>query len=215
MTTLTEGKHAGEFLISEASGHRSREEITVASGADLSPCTVLGKGTSGTVGAAVADGGNTGDGTIGTVTAGTETETGTYELVCITAATNAGTFEVRAPSGAQLPDDATVAVAYTSDHLNFTIADGAADFVVGDKFTVAVSGTGKYEALDLAGVDGTQKAAGVLYNAANAATADVQAAGIVRDAEVRSSDLTWPAGITAPQQATAEAELAALGIIVR
>lgn len=215
MTTLTEGKHTGEFLISEAAGYRSREEITVASGADLGPCTVLGKATASTVGAATADGGNTGDGTVGTVTGGADTETGTYDLVCIAAAANAGTFEVRTPSGAQLPDDATVAVAYASSHLNFTISDGAADFVVGDKFTVLVTDNGKYAQLDLAAVDGTQTVAAILYGDAKAALVDVQAAGIVRDAEVRLSDLTWPDGITADQQTIAEAELAALGIIVR
>lgn len=35
MTTLTEGKHAGEFIISEANGTLSREVITVASGQNL------------------------------------------------------------------------------------------------------------------------------------------------------------------------------------
>lgn len=35
MTVLTEGRHAGEFLISEANGQRSRETATVASGQDL------------------------------------------------------------------------------------------------------------------------------------------------------------------------------------
>lgn len=35
MTTLTEGKHAGEFIISEANNTRSREVATVASGQNL------------------------------------------------------------------------------------------------------------------------------------------------------------------------------------
>lgn len=35
MTTLTEGRHAGEFLVSEASGTRSRATGTVASGQNL------------------------------------------------------------------------------------------------------------------------------------------------------------------------------------
>jgi hypothetical protein len=35
MSTLTEGKHAGEFIISEANGTLSREVITVASGQNL------------------------------------------------------------------------------------------------------------------------------------------------------------------------------------
>lgn len=47
MTTLTEGRHAGEFIKSEASGARSRENVTLASGQDLGAGAVLGKITSG------------------------------------------------------------------------------------------------------------------------------------------------------------------------
>lgn len=44
MTVLTEGRHPGEFLMSEAKGQRSRGNITVASGAGIiAPGTVLGK----------------------------------------------------------------------------------------------------------------------------------------------------------------------------
>lgn len=44
-TTLTEGRHAGEFLLSEANGQLSREAITVASGEDLVAGAVLGQVT--------------------------------------------------------------------------------------------------------------------------------------------------------------------------
>ena len=44
MTTFTEGRHPGEFLLSEASFHRSRDTITVASGSGkIAPGMVLGK----------------------------------------------------------------------------------------------------------------------------------------------------------------------------
>jgi hypothetical protein len=44
MTVLTESRHPGEFLMSEASGQRSRETITVAAGAGvIAPGTVLGQ----------------------------------------------------------------------------------------------------------------------------------------------------------------------------
>ena len=46
MTVLNEGRHPGEFLISEAQGQRSRGNITVASGAGvIVPGAVLGKVT--------------------------------------------------------------------------------------------------------------------------------------------------------------------------
>jgi len=44
MTVLTESRHPGEFLMSEANGQRSREAITIASGAGvIAPGSVLGK----------------------------------------------------------------------------------------------------------------------------------------------------------------------------
>lgn len=44
MTVLVEGRHPGEFIMTEANGQRSRENITVASGAGIiAPGTVLGK----------------------------------------------------------------------------------------------------------------------------------------------------------------------------
>lgn len=42
MTTLTESRHAGEFLVSEANGDRSRATGTLLSGQNLSAGTVLG-----------------------------------------------------------------------------------------------------------------------------------------------------------------------------
>ena len=43
MTTLTEGRHTGEHLISEANGTRSRDVVTLVSGQNLAPGAVLGK----------------------------------------------------------------------------------------------------------------------------------------------------------------------------
>lgn len=42
MTTLTEGRHAGEFIVSEANGDRSRNQATLVSGQDLAAGAVLG-----------------------------------------------------------------------------------------------------------------------------------------------------------------------------
>jgi len=43
MTTLTQGKRAADFVLSEASGGRSRDNITIASGSGvIAPGTVLG-----------------------------------------------------------------------------------------------------------------------------------------------------------------------------
>lgn len=45
MATLNETNHAGEFLLSEARGDRSREEVTILSGENLLTGQVLGKVT--------------------------------------------------------------------------------------------------------------------------------------------------------------------------
>lgn len=95
---------------------------------------------------------NVGDGVLGTVTAGSLIETGTYVLICTAAATDAGTFSVRTPSG-ELLDDLIVGVAYSSDHINVTLADGATDFAVNDRFDIPVNyevpiGTELYPAAD-------------------------------------------------------------------
>lgn len=48
MTVLNEGRHPGEFLMSEANRQRSRENITIVSGSGIiAPGTVLGRFTSG------------------------------------------------------------------------------------------------------------------------------------------------------------------------
>ena len=43
MTVLTEGMHTGEYLVSEASGTRSREVVTLVSGQSVVAGEVLGK----------------------------------------------------------------------------------------------------------------------------------------------------------------------------
>jgi hypothetical protein len=91
-------------------------------------------------GAIVADGGNTGDGAPGAVTPGTAAIDGDYLLECVEAQANAGRFKVIDPNGERL-DDLTVAVAYSNNHFGLTIADGATDFVVGDKFTITIAPT--------------------------------------------------------------------------
>ena len=47
MAVLHEGKHTGEFLVSEGNGAISREVVTIAEGQDLGVGAVLGQLTSG------------------------------------------------------------------------------------------------------------------------------------------------------------------------
>ena len=139
----------------------------------------------------------------------------TFTVVVAEADHDAGTFNVLAPNGQALPA-ATVGVAYTNAQINFTLTDGAADFIAGDTFTITVAaGSGKCVELDPAAVDGSQVAYGITIAAYDASLADVAGVAVVRNAVIVSDALTWPAGITVDQKTQALAELAAVGMTNR
>lgn len=82
-----------------------------------------------------------------------------------------------------------------------------------------VTASGKYHPFDQDAADGTEDAAGVAYAAVDASAtgtnADTDMVITARDSEVVGARLEWPADITDPEKLAAEAELEALGIIVR
>ena len=120
MAVNTEGKHAGEFILSEANGTRSRDEVTIETPEDLKAGDVIGLETA----------------------------------------------------------------------------------------------SGKYHAYDDGAVDGTEVAAGVLFDDVDASAADVVGVAILRDAEVKASDMGWN-GQAAPAITAGTADLRAIGIILR
>lgn len=120
MPSQTESKHAGEFLISEANGHRSREELTIVSGQNLKAGDVVGK----------------------------------------------------------------------------------------------ITASGKFKIYDNAAVDGSEAAAGVLYDDCDASLADKTGVIITRDAEVDEDLLGWGSN-DATGKTAGRADLKALGILVR
>jgi len=125
------------------------------------------------IGAMTADVGNTGDGVPGTPTLGKNAVLGTYTITCVEAATDAGRFEVTDPNGNRLLD-LVVAVAYVSGHFNVTLADGSADFIVGDFFTIAVTvGSLKLKPLQSASVDGSAEVHSVMAQDVDASLGDV------------------------------------------
>lgn len=79
-----------------------------------------------------------GDGTLSGLEAMPAAVTETWTLTCTAASLDGGTFSVVGSiSGATA--DATVGTAYDNGKLQFTIQDGASDFVVGDSFTIPVT----------------------------------------------------------------------------
>lgn len=209
MTILTESYRLPDIVRRELDREFSRKNVIFAAGAAIALCAVVGRIAKGAPVAAAE--GNTGNGLVTGLALGLLAEVGVYRLVCSQAIAGSGVFQVFTPSGLRL-EDAVVGAPYVSPHLALTIGDGAADFVVGDDFTITVPpGSGKYTPINPAAVDGSQIAAGISIAAYNAATADVLGVIVSRDAVVMSDLLAWPAGITAPQKSKALAELAALG----
>lgn len=213
MTELSEDKYAGEFIVSEANGSLSRETIIVAEDQVLKAGHILGcSKTKTATGAAAA--GNTGNGTIGSVTAGGSAKEGTYLAICIEPASNGGVFEVEDPDGL-IVGAAAVGVAFAGP-VGFTIADGATDFVAGDRFSVTVVYTGKkYKEYDPDNTDGSQTACAVLYAPVNAADGDVEGVALVRHAEINAAEIVWFDGATDDQKKAALKQLEAHGIIAR
>lgn len=210
MSIITQGARAGDFLLSEANGQRSREEIVISAGSGkLEAGTLIAMITAANALTPTANGGNTGNGTIGSVTVTSEAVSGSYTLTITAAAANAGTFELRDPAG-NLLGEGTVGQPFTAAGLTFTLADGSTDFIVGDGFTLAVlANLGEYTAYDDSGTDdGRRTAGGVLYRNVDATAEDVRAAAIMRDAEVAEALLI---GL----DANGRTDLHAVGIIVR
>jgi hypothetical protein len=215
MTEKVETLHAAGFLISEANGNLSRDNGVLITGQNLGAGTVLGKIT--LAGASETHAGNTGNGVMTidvTNPVRQGARAGVYTATCIAAAANGGTFRVEDPDG-NVMGDVEVGATFDDD-IKFVIADGSADFIVGDKFLITVAaGSGKYKILTPAAQDGSQTAAGILLAPVDATSADQACAVVARVAEVNSNELTWPGGISAGDKAAAIAKLAAADVLVR
>lgn len=214
MTVLYQSRRPGSYIVSEAvgatGGMRSREAGLLTGAAALVDGTILGQITVAAVPVAAAKGGNTGNATISAVAPGAGAKVGVYSVE-FTAATK---FDVVDPDGFKIKSGATGA-AYLDD-LGFTITVGATPMIAGDGFNITVSaGTKKWKALDPAAVDGSQNARAVLFGNVDATLADKPVVVSVRETEINGNEITWPAGISAPNKAIAITALAAKGIIVR
>jgi hypothetical protein len=222
MTAMSQGNTLADILKWEQSDNYSREAVVIAGGQDLALGAVVGKITKSCPTTGTAAAGNSGGGTVASVTAGLKAKLGQYQIKCLTyvASPLAATFEVTDPDGLRLPD-ATLA-AYVSDAINFDIADGSPVIAVGDIWTIDIAaGSGKIKEIDFDAVDGTQDAYGIVIAAYDASLpasplTDIDGVAIVRDAKIVAANLVWPTtspAVSAAQKAAALAQLAAKGII--
>jgi len=221
MAALTETRHRGGFLVSEAPGTGSRDTITLSNtgGAEATfPAgLVLGKASTGTA-TAVAQAGNTGNATISAVTLGPGAQSGRYRVEFLTATT----FNLLDPSDNLLQAGAT-GTAYSGE-LGFTVTVGGTPMVAGDGFDITVAVTGEtHIPFTGAGALGAALATAILVDAVTVAAAGTKAAAVVaRNAEVNWAELKWDAAVDASStptpanlKAAARGALADRGILAR
>lgn len=176
-------------------GPFTSRKVTLLMGQNLTRGALLGRRSVGAAVAAAWAGNAGGTGAIGAVVVGAGAKKGVYKLVCIEPAANAGKFEVNDPDGVII-GVATVGVAFNAGGLQFTIADGATDFISGEGFDITVAdGDGKYLLAAAAAGDGSQTPDLILAEDCDATAADQEA--LAYEAGVFQEDgLTLGAGIT-------------------
>lgn len=201
-----------------------RDVITVNDAVStLKVGAVLGKFLASPTGVAGATVG-TGNGVMGaiTVTSNSTIQTGVYTLRIIKAVTNAGDFELMDPTG-RVVGIGSVALAFSQGGIAFTLADGAADFVVGDTIPITVAGTVKYKLCEASATDGSQVAAAVYVSNVQGLSQDLllvlntdtTVLALARGPViVAAGALTYGASVTAGALTNAAiAQLKAVGII--
>jgi hypothetical protein len=222
----TETKRLGDVLKYEFEREMGfcRKAVTAyESGAKTyTPGTILGKTLVSGSAAAVAVAGNTGNGTMGTITVLSRAKIGQYVLRITVASSNAGAFKLLNSNGS-IVGTGNVASAFVGAGLAFTLADGSTDFVVGDTFTITVTGTEKYKILENTASDGSAAFAGIYIGASDglgidtavSATTDTTVLILERGpAMVAKEGLTLGASInTAAEKDALYAQMAAVGII--
>lgn len=219
MTTISEGRHAGEFILSEANFHRSRENVTIAVSQTIKPGAVLGKKavTANVVATASASAGNAANsGTIANENPATTSKVkdGRY----VGTATAATKVQWSDPDG-KVIGTSTHGAAFTKGGISITITAGASPNVVGDEFYVDVAADAEdfhFVAFNQDGTDGSEVPAAIaIHGVTTPADATAKLAVIARDAEVKAFALEWPSDIETAERVNGEQALAGLGIIVR
>lgn len=210
MASNAEGKHRAEFVQSLANNNRSIENITIKSGQNVAAGEVLSKELTGAATSAAAAG-NTGNGTMGSVTVGDQAKVGDYILTIVEPGSNVGDFTLADPNGVQV-GTGDVAGAFSGE-ISFTLADGGTDFAAGDSFTISVTLTSEvYTALPN---DASEEAVAIALDNYDATSAAKDGAAVVRDAEVNDAELTWPSGQSAANKTVAQNQLKDNGVIFR
>ena len=178
-----------------------------------------------------ADGGNTGDGTFTALALaqGGVPVAGAWNLECVQAVAHGGIFKLEDPNGVEVESNLVVtaltgvATKFTVAGMTFTITDGAADFIAGDKAAIVITADGDFVPLDVSGVGGAERVHGI-YMGDDILAADLVAGDVVDNpilsngANFNSDKLIFDDGVSTldtmlPSGETVREELAKLTLI--
>jgi hypothetical protein len=220
MSVMTERRYAGEHILSEAPGYRSRDTVVIAASQNLKAGQVLGMVSIGALSVALtAEAGNTGNGAAPTITAAAGTPPGVYKMRIIEPGTNAGSFVISDPGGVDL-GHGTVGVAFNIGGLSGTFPDGGTDYAAGDAWSMGVTDAthaeeGQYKAHNPVATDGTQVACAILFDAVVTPAGKTEKAVVHNtDCEVKADLLGWN-GHNTGQKNAALADLLKQGVKAR
>lgn len=156
--------------------------------------SVMGIVSLGTVTSAAKSGGNTGNGTLTSLSLKDGAKVGVYTVRMVRVATHIFDFEVKDPNGDQIGFGTVEGSGQTfvfSKEIQFTLTDGATDFIKGDGFDITVAaGSGKLKRSVSTAVDGSQYPRFVLVNETDAIAGDV-IREVVYDTNVREDFLVF------------------------
>lgn len=207
----------------ELSGGKFRDETITFGGADtFAAGTILARRRVATAVTASAVTG-TGDGTVtlATVVAGQDVPiVGAYTLTCLEAVTHGGIWQLKDPNGAivadylQMTAGSGVGTVFEVAGLQFTITDGAADFVAGDTATLTVAADGTLVPFLEAGAGGVQHPVAVLTYASTRTGAGTNKERVLVAGEVQKERLIIDAdGDASNVNSTVIDRLIAAGIV--
>lgn len=183
------------------------DSVTISGAAALVRGSVMGQRTVGAAGAAVAGGGNTGNGVFSAIAPQGRAKPGVYTIRF----TGATTYNVVNPFGVELTPG-YAAGAYVDPEINWIFAAGGTAMVAGDTATITIAaGDNAYLLATSAAVDGTQNPVAILADASDPSGGNVTG-GIYLQGEFNGNALTFGTGITL---AATKAALRPLGAFVK
>lgn len=199
--TITNTVSIDHLFVSEQGPIRTAP-VTVADSQTLTRGAALGIVELGAV-TAVADVGNTGDGTctaLSVLPGAGLAVAGAYNLECVTAVTNGGVFKLEDPNGLLITNTLTMTAGagavtvFEAGGLTFTLTDGTTDFAAGDIFVVTVAaGSGEAVLLDKTATDGSDKIYGILSEDVTTSGA-TQKSSVYLEGKFNSGVVTFESG---------------------